>query len=69
LNYSEDESVTPHSKEKSGEEEADDEVEDTVDNGEEIYRPRSQGKENCQITILPLRICCVPTDRANQNVM
>jgi hypothetical protein len=32
-NYSEDESVTSHSKEESGEEETDAEVEDTVDNG------------------------------------
>ena len=33
LNYSEDESVTSHSKEESGEEETDAEVVDTVDNG------------------------------------
>ena len=33
LNYSEDGSVTSHSKEESGEEETDAEVEDTVDNG------------------------------------
>jgi hypothetical protein len=32
-NYGEDESVTSHSKEESGEEETDAEVEDTVDNG------------------------------------
>jgi hypothetical protein len=32
-NYSEDESVASHSKEESGEDEADAEVEDTVDNG------------------------------------
>ena len=35
-NYSEDESVTAHSKDESREEETDAEVEDTVDNGKGI---------------------------------